>query len=484
MATMEKKENNLVVLTLDVSAEEFGEALQRSFRKNANKFNIPGFRKGKAPMGIVIKYYGEGVLYDDAIDFAASPAYAAAVKEFDLEPVSRPDMDIQEISRETGIKMTVTVTVKPEVDLGKYKGVEAVMPETTVTDEDVDKELTRMQERNSRLIPVEDRAVIDGDTANIDYEGFLDGVPFEGGKGSSYDLKIGSNSFIPGFEEKIIGHNAGETFDIDVTFPADYNSQDLAGKDVVFKVTVNAIKTRELPVLDDEFAKDVSEFDTLAEYRESLKAKQIEAAEKRAQGTFEENVIQAVVKTAKVEIPAVMIDTEINHMIEEQQNQMRYQGIELEQYLSYMGQTLDTFKEQLREPAENRVSAQLVLAAIGKAEKFDASEAEIDAEIERMAVMYGMSAEDLKSRIAPGENGFVRESVINRKTIEMLTSAAVKIAAPVETETAKPKAAKAKATKAKATETKEDKAESADAAPAKPKTAKPKATKAKAADAE
>ncbi|HAL74537.1 MAG TPA: trigger factor [Clostridiales bacterium] len=429
-STMEKKENNVVVLTIDVPAADFVDALQRSFRKNAGRFNVPGFRKGKAPMQIVTKYYGEGVLYDDAIDFAATPAYTAAIAEHGLEPVSRPDMDILEIGREKGIKFTVTVTVKPEVTLGQYFGVEAVMPEVSVSDDDVEKELSRVQERNSRMIPAEDRAVMNGDTANIDYEGFLNGVPFEGGKGASYDLKIGSNSFIPGFEEQLIGHNAGETFDIDVTFPEDYHSEELKGKAVVFTVTVNSVKTRELPVLDDEFAKDVSEFDTLAEYRESLKTKLLENATKRAEGTFEDNVIETVVNNATVDIPHVMVDNEIGHMLDEQRNSMRYQGIELEQYLQYMGQTIDSYREQLHEPAEKRVRSQLVLEAIGKAENFEVTDEEIEAEIERMAAMYNMKAEDLKSRFAPGENSFVRDSVVHHKTIDKLTSSAIKVAPP------------------------------------------------------
>ncbi len=429
-STLEKKDNNVVVLTIDVSAEAFNEALQRSFKKNAGRFNVPGFRKGKAPMGIVTKYYGEGVLYDDAIEFAATPAYAAAVAEHDLKPVSRPDMDILEINKTTGLKFTITVTVKPEVTLGQYKGVEAVLPEYPVSDADVDRDLTRMQERNSRLIPVEDRPVQDGDTANIDYEGFQDGVPFEGGKGASYDLKIGSKSFIPGFEDKLIGRNAGDEFDLDLTFPEDYHSEELKGKAVVFKVKINAVKIRELPVLDDEFAKDVSEFDTLAEYKESLRTKLIENNTNRAKGVFEENVIAAVVKNAAVDIPAVMIDQEVDHMVEEQKNRMHYQGIELEQYLGYVGQTLDTFKEQMRESATERVKAQLVLETIAKAENVDASAEEIDAEIERMAVQYGMKADDLRERIRPEENGFVKDSVIHRKTVEMLTAAAVSIAPP------------------------------------------------------
>jgi trigger factor len=449
-STVEKKDNHVVVVTIDVPAEDFADALQRAFRKNASRFNIPGFRKGKAPMSIVTKYYGEGVLYDDAIEFAATPAYAAAIDEHGLEPVVRPEMDILEISRETGMKFTVTITVKPEVELGQYRDVEVIMPEYTVSDEDVEKELLRIQERNSRLIPVEDRAVQEGDTANIDYEGFLNEVPFEGGKSASYDLKIGSNIFIPGFEEQLIGHHAGESFDIDVTFPEDYANEELKGQAVVFKVTINEIKIRELPVLDDEFAKDVSEFDTLDEYRESLRAKQTESAQKRAEGEFKDNVVKTVVANATVDIPNVMIDQEIDRMVAEQRNQMRYQGIELEQYLEYLGQTLDAFKEQMRETAENRIRTQLVMEAISKKEEIQADPEEIEEEIERMATMYGMKAEDLRERIPVGEDDFVEESVISRKTVELLTASAVKIPQPEEQPKAK-KPAKSKSTRTKKT---------------------------------
>ncbi len=483
-STIEKKDGNIVVLTIDVSPEDFAGALSSAFKKNAKNFSIPGFRKGKAPMNIVTKYYGEGVLYDDAIDFAAGPAYSAAIEEHGIEPVSRPELDIVEIGRDVGLKFTLTVTVKPEVKLGKYLGVEAVKPQQSVSDEAVDAELTKVQERNSRMIPVEDRAIENDDTVNIDYEGFLDGVPFEGGKGESYDLKVGSNTFIPGFEEKLIGHETGASFDIDLTFPEDYHSEELKGKDVVFKVTVNEIKVKELPVLDDEFAKDVSEFDSLDEYKESLRKNLVEAAENRAKATFEENVIQAAVKNAEIDLPQVMIDQEIDRMADEQSNQMRYQGIELDQYLGYIGQTMETFKAQLAQPAESRVRTQLVLEAIAKAEKVEVSDEDIDQEIERMATMYGMKVEDLKSRITPGEDGFVRDSVVQRKTVELMSEKAVEIDEPVAEETVeekpKKKAASKKTTTAKkATTTKksaESKSTTAKKTPAKkatPKKAKP-----------
>jgi len=433
-SVMEKKENNVVVLTIDVSPESFADALQRSFKKNAGRFSVPGFRKGKAPMHIVTKYYGEGVLYDDAIDFAANPAYLAAIAEHGITPVSRPDLDIQSISRDEGMKFTVQVTVKPEVELGQYIGVEAVMPENPVSDDDVERDLSRTQERNARLVPVEGRGIETGDTANIDYEGLKDGVAFEGGTGASYDLKIGSNTFIPGFEDALIGKTAGEEFELPITFPEDYGHAELAGAAVVFNVKVNEVKFREMPVLDDEFAKDVSEFDTLEEYKASIRTKLEENAASRAKGAFEDNVVKAVVANATIDVPAAMIDSEVDQMVNEQSQQMRYQGFELEQYLGYIGQTIDSFRDQLRDSAETRVRTSLVLEAIAAKEDIQASEEEIDEEIGRMAQLYGMTKEDLKSRIAPGENSFVAESVVRNKTIALLTEKAVQVAPPPEAE--------------------------------------------------
>jgi trigger factor len=431
MSTLiEKKDNQIVILTIDVPAEDFSEALKRSFVKNANRFNVPGFRRGKAPMGIVTKYYGEGVLYDDAIDFIATPAYAKAVKEHNLEPVSRPEMDIISISREEGLRFSVTITVKPDVTLGDYRGVEAVRPEYPVSEADVDRDLQRVIERNARMIPVEDRPLQEGDTANIDYEGCLDGIPFEGGKGAGYDLKIGSKTFIPGFEDQLIGKSTGEEFAIDVTFPEDYENTELQNKAVVFSGKINSIKVRELPAADDDFARDVSEFNSLAEYHESLRSKLVESAQHRADASFEDNVVRAAVEKTSIVIPQVMIDQEVDHMVEEQQNQMRYQGIELEQYLQYVGQDMAAFREQLRDSAESRVKTTLVLDAIAKAEAIDATEAEIDAEIERMAGLYNMKPEELRSRLASSESDFVRGTVVNQKTVALLKESAIAIAAP------------------------------------------------------
>ncbi len=430
-ATVEKKENNVVTLAIEVSPEDFRGALAQAYAKNAKRFSVPGFRKGKAPMGLVTKYYGEGVLYDDAIDLAANPAYQAAIEEHGLDPVSRPEIDITSIGGDKGLSFTVTVTVRPEVTLGQYLGIEAVRPEYPVTEEEVEAEINRVRERNSRLVPVEDRAVADGDTANIDYEGFVDDVAFEGGKGSEYDLRIGSGTFIPGFEEQLIGKSAGEECEVNVTFPEDYGNESLKGKKAVFKVRINSVKFRELPVLDDEFAKDVSEFDTLEAYRESIRAKRAEGAETRAKAEFENNVVRAVVSNASVDVPDVMIENELDSMIESQSMEMRYQGIELDTYLQYMGKTREEFREGLRVSAEERVRTNLVLDAIVKAEKTEVTDAEIEEEVERMAKMYGLQADDIRERMVAGENSYVRDSIAVRKTVEMLAGKAV-ATAPAE----------------------------------------------------
>lgn len=422
---LERKENNVVVLTLEVSKEDFAEALQKSFQKNKNRFQIPGFRKGKAPYHMVKQYYGEGALYDDAIDFVVGPVYAAAVKEHDLKVVSKPDLDILEIGAEKGMKFTVTVTEKPAVTLGQYIGVEAPYHYHAATEEDVNKEIERVLERNSRMIPVSDRPVQDGDTANIDYEGFADGIAFAGGKGENYDLKIGSNSFIPGFEEQMIGHSEGEEFAITVVFPEEYHSEELKGKEATFQIKINSVKARELPALDDEFAKDVSEFDTLAEYKADILQKKEEQAKNHAEADFQNAVVKAVCDNATVEIPQCMIDTEVNQLVDEQSMRMKYQGIELEQYLQYVNQTMEDFRGGLVPVASTRVKSNLVIEAIVKAEGFTATDEEVDAEAEKMAAQYNMKKEDLLARL--GENdSFIRDSIASQKAVDMLSQSAKK----------------------------------------------------------
>jgi trigger factor len=455
---IEKKENSVVVLTIAVDPETFAKAMQRSFTKNARRFSIPGFRPGKAPYSVVLKYYGEGVLYDDAVDACINEEYPKVVVEHGLQPVAKPEIDILEIGAAKGLKFTATVTVKPEVTLGKYLGVAAEKPVYPVSEEDVDKELERVRERNARMVPVENRPIADGDTVTLDYEGSVDGIPFEGGKDENHDLKVGSNSFIPGFEAQLVGHSVGESFDLDVTFPEDYHSESLKGQKAVFAVKVHAVKLRELPVLDDEFAKDVSEFDTLAEYRRSLRTKLEADAEHKAEHAYEENVLKEVVGNASVEIPQPMIDREIDHMVEDYTQRMRYQGLELDQYLQYLGQTMEEFRKGFADMAAVRVKTQLVVEAVGKAEGVTATDEEVEEEIGRMATVYGMKPEELKSRITPGEDGFLRENVVSRKTLELLTAAAKPTAAKAEKASKPAKAEKpVKAEKA----TKAEKAEKA-----------------------
>ncbi len=317
------------------------------------------------------------------------------------------------------MKFTIKVTVKPEVKLGDHTGSGISKEEINITDEQVEQELNKIRERNARMIPVENRAVLEGDTANIDYEGFLDGVPFDGGKGSSYDLRIGSKTFIPGFEEQVIGRNTGDEFDVDVTFPEDYHSEELKGKAVVFKVVLNSIKSKELPEADDEFAKDVSEFDTLAEYKASLKSKLVETAEKNADLEYEEKLVKAVVDSSEVSIPDVMTENEIDRMIDEQASRMKYQGIELEQYLQYMGQDMESFRNSLKDSAFTRVKTNLVMEALGRKLDFEITDEDIDNEITRLSEQYGISSEDIRKQF-DGNTGFVKENVVFRKTIDHL----------------------------------------------------------------
>ncbi len=426
MASIEKKDNNIVVISLEASQEEFKDAMMKSFNKNKNRFQIPGFRKGKAPFKLVTQYYGEGVLYDDAIDFVVNPAYQAAVKENNLEVVSRPELDIQEIGLDKGMKYTVSVTVKPEVELGQYEGVEAEYRYIAPTDETVEAELKRQQDRNGRMVPVEGRAVEDGDTVTIDYEGFVDGVAFEGGKAEGHDLKIGSNSFIPGFEEQLIGHNIDEEFPITVTFPEEYHAENLKGKEATFQIKIHDIKVKELPELDDDFAKDVSEFDTLEEYKADILKTQTEQAEKSAQDRFENEVVKVVTENAKVDVPDCMVETEIDSMIDEQSYRMRSQGIELEMYLKYMGQTMEEYREGIRTMAASRVKTSLVLEAVGKAMNIEATDADVEEEAEKIAAQYGMKKEDFMARIKDNDQ-FIRDSIIGRKTVDALTEKAVKV---------------------------------------------------------
>lgn len=429
-STIEKKENNIVEISLEATREEFEAALKQSYNKNKGKFQIQGFRKGKVPYQLVIQYYGEGVLYDDAIEFIASPAYVEAVKEHDLKVVSRPDLSIDEIG-ENGMKYKLAVSVKPEFELGQYEGVEVPYSVREVNDTTVSEEIERMLKRNASLEEIKDRAVENGDTAVIDYEGFKDGVAFEGGKGENYSLKIGSKSFIPGFEEQIIGHNVGEEFTIEVKFPEEYHSEELKGADATFNVKIHTIKTEKLPELDDEFAKDVSEFDTIDELKADIRKKQEDAATKVAKSTFENAVVTAVSENAEVDIPDCMVETELEQMISEQNSRMSQQGIKLEMYLQYVGQTMDEYKESLKPVAKIRVKSNLVIEQIAKDLKVESTQEDYDKEIETMAESYKMKKEDIAKSLGE-DNEYLKEAIISRKTVEYLAEKAVKTAPKAE----------------------------------------------------
>lgn len=417
---LENAEKNVVQLEIEVDAAKFEEGMQKSYLKNVSKFNVPGFRKGKAPRNIVERYYGEQALYDDAINIVCSEAYDLAVEEKGLEPVDRPELDIVQIGSKQNLIFTAKVTVKPEVELGAYMGVEVEKAEAIVTEDDVEKELQKVVDKNSRLVTVTDRPVQSGDTAVIDFEGFIDGDAFEGGKGTDYSLVIGSGTFIPGFEDQLIGKNVGDDVDVNVSFPEEYGKEELNGKPALFKVLVKEIKVKELPTVDDEFAKDISEFDTLEEYKKDLRTKLEETAKGKAERQNEEGVIKKIVENATVEIPPVMIDKQIDAMARDFDMRLRYQGLDLEKYLGMMGMDFEGFRGQFKERAENEVKIQLVVEKITKVENVEAGDEEVETEINRMAEIYKQSAEDLKKSLTPEDMEYVRKDLAFRKTIKFL----------------------------------------------------------------
>lgn len=424
-STIEKKEHSQVVISLQANKEEWNGALKKSYNKNKNRFQVPGFRKGKVPYQLVCQYYGEGVLFEDAMNEIANEQYPEAVKEHDLKVVSRPEMDVQDINDE-GIKYSITVYVKPEFELGQYEGVEVPFKDQVVTDEDVDAEIERMRKRNASLEEVEDRAAQEGDTVTIDYEGFKDGVAFEGGKGEGYNLKLGSKSFIPGFEEQVAGHSVGENFTIEVKFPENYHAEDLKGADATFNVTIHAIKTEVVPELDDEFAKDVSEFDTLDELKADVKAKQQERADKDNKAGFENETVRAVCDNCEIDIPESMIQNEVEQMAQDQAARMSSQGIGLEMYLQYVGQTMDDFKKSLEPMARVRVKSSLVIEKITEKLDPEVTDEDYNNELTTIANSYKMELEEVKKSIGD-DSAFIKDSIKARKTVEYLASKAVKV---------------------------------------------------------
>ncbi|MBQ2917531.1 MAG: trigger factor [Clostridia bacterium] len=416
---VEKTENNNEVkLEITVEAEKFDNAIKTVFNKNAKYFNIPGFRKGKAPFHIVEKTYGSQIFYEDAFNEVAGPAYEEALKEKEIEAVSRPEIDLVQIEKGKDLIFTAVVATKPEVTLGKYKGIQIKKIEYNVSDEDVEHELGHMAEKNARLVSVEDRAVELGDITVIDFEGFVDGVAFDGGKAENHELTIGSNTFIPGFEDQIIGMKLEEEREINVKFPEQYFSANLAGKDAMFKVKLHEIKKKEMPEINDELAKDISEFDTIEELKNSIREKQEEQNKSRAKYETEDAVIKAVCEEAKVDIPAGMIEMEIDHMAQDIETRLSYQGMKLEQYLQMMNKTMEDFRNENREQAENSIKTRLVLEAVGKDANIEVTDEEVSSKIKEMAENYGRKEEDVKDN--PELVKYVTDNLKVEKTINFL----------------------------------------------------------------
>ncbi len=430
----EKLEKSMVALTVEVSAEEFEAAVEKAYRKQRGSIRVPGFRPGKAPRKIIENMYGSGVFYEEAVNEALPDAYSSAVKEQELEVVGYPEVELLSVGKE-GFSFKATVAVYPEVTLGQYKGVEAPKAEVSVTDEDVEGRVKEMADRNSRMVSVEDRAVAKGDVANIDFEGFLDGVPFDGGKGDSFDLEIGSGQFVPGFEDQVAGMSISEEKDIDITFPEDYHA-DLAGKTVVFHVKVNAIKVKELPALDDEFAKDVSEFDTLDELKKDVREKMLAEREEAAKRAFEDAAMSKVAAGIQADIPDAMIEEQAKRFVDNFRMQLQSQGVPYEEYMKMTGMEEEKLLADARVPAEGQVRMDLAIAAIVKAESLEASDEDVEAEYNKMAAQYGMDVENVKKYL---DDAVIKEQIVRAKAVELVAAAAVPVK-PEEVKAEEPKA--------------------------------------------
>lgn len=460
------EEKNQVKLEIEVDAEQFEEAVQKAYLKMRKNVAVPGFRKGKAPRKMIEKMYGEGVFYEEAVDYLLNHTYGDAVDESGIEPVDRPEIEVKQIGAGESFIYTATVTVKPEVELGEYKGISAEKVEYKVADEDVDAEINNMKERAARFVDITDQPVADGNVAIIDFDGYVDGKAFEGGKGENYNLTIGSGQFIPGFEEQLIGKNLGEETEVNVTFPAEYHAKELAGKDAVFKVKINGIKVKEYPELDDEFAKDVSEFDTFDELKKATRERLEENAKTRTQREQADKVLDVVTDNATVEIPEVMV----TNKVKEYEQDMRYRissqmpGITFEQYLEYTGSTLEDFREGMKDRAWKDVKTSLVLEKVAKEEKIEATDKDVEEEMEKLAKQYSMELDKVKEVFQGDSLETLKNDIMIRKTVDMLR------------ESAKLTAAKKKTTTKKAADTAEKAAEKKTTA-AKKTTAKKTATK-------
>ena len=409
---VENLEKSMAKLTIEVSAEKLEEALQEAYNRQKNRISLPGFRKGKVRRNMVEKMYGPEIFYEDAANLLIQKEYGAAVKESGEDVVSQPEIDIVQLEKGKPFIFTAEVAVKPEVTLGKYMGVTVTKIDTTVTDEEVDAEVERQRENNARSITIEDRPVADGDTTVIDFEGFVDGEAFEGGKGENYPLVIGSHSFIDTFEDQLIGKNSGEEVEVNVTFPEEYQAEDLAGKPAVFKVKINEIKGKELPELDDDFAQDISEFDTLAEYKEDVKKKLQEQKEAAAN--------RKIIDKSKMELPEPMIEMQVQNIINDFATRISQQGLSMEQYMQFSGATIDSLKEQVRPDAIERIQSSLVLEEIAKAENIEVSDEELDKEFERLATAYRTDVESLKEYAAESEIQAIKDDLALQKAADLI----------------------------------------------------------------
>ena len=424
---VEKLEKNMAKLTIEVSAEDLDKAMEKAYQKQKSRISIPGFRKGKAPRKMIESMYGKGVFMEDAVNSLVPQEYSKAVADCDLEIVSQPEINVTQMEPGKALIFTADVATKPEVTLGEYKGVEVPKTEIVVTDEEVDAEIKKEQDKNSRTVTVEDRAAANGDIATIDFEGFVDGVAFDGGKGSDYALTLGSGTFIPGFEDQIVGANTGDHVEVKVTFPEEYQAKELAGKEAVFQCDVKKIETKEVPELDDEFAKDVSEFDTLAEYKEDVKKNLTEKKEKEARTAKENAAVDKAIENAQMDIPELMVQSQSRQMMDDFARRMQQQGLSMEQYFQFTGQSMDKMLEDMKPQALKRIQTRLVLEKIAEAEDIQPSEEEITEEIQKMADAYKMEVD--KIRTAIGEDGLeqMKKDMAVQKAVTVIADAAVEV---------------------------------------------------------
>jgi len=417
MSKVKKSEKNVVEFEFSVNGEEFKAGIEKAYKKNVGQISIPGFRKGKAPRQIIEKYYGSEIFFEDAVNIVLPDAYDKAIEEQNIEAVAQPEIDIKSISKEDGVVFTAKVAVKPDFELGEYKGVEVKKVTHRTTEKEINGEIEKVRQRNARQVTVEDRAAALDDTVTIDFEGFCDGVAFDGGKGENFDLKLGSGQFIPGFEEQLVGKNTGDEVDVNVTFPEEYHAENLKGKPALFKVKINAIKAQELPELDDEFAKDISEFDTFEEYKADLTKKLKEQNKEKAKRELEDKIVETICNNTEIDIPEAMFETAVENKIREFAMQLSYQGLSLEQYAQYTGVTLDAMKAQIRPEAEKQVKTSLVLEKIAKVEGIEVTDKEVEAELEKIAEQSKMKVEDVKNYVRVED---IKDGKKVEKTVEFL----------------------------------------------------------------